>query len=155
MYAEDNKAVVRRWFEEFFNGRNLGVVDEIIAPDHTVHDPSHLYLTPGPEGQRELLDRYIAAFSDASITIEDQIADESHVVTRYTFRGTHDGDLPGYPPTGVEVTASGIQIDIISESRIEETWVNWDTEGVLKLIDPDPREWPKWPPWGREQESAV
>jgi len=148
MYAEDNEAVARRWFEEFFNERNLDVVDEIIAPDHTVHDPSHLNLAPGPEGQKELLDRYVTAFPDARIVIEEQIADENHIVTRYTFHGTHEGYLPEYSPTGVEVSASGIQIDRISEGRIEETWVNWDSAGVLRLIDPVPPEWPRWPPWG-------
>jgi predicted ester cyclase len=148
MYADDNKAVASRWIEEFFNERKLDIVDEIIAPDHAVHDPSHLNLTPGPEGQRELLDRYLTAFPDARIVIEDQIADEDHVVTRYTFHGTHEGDLPGHSPTGLEVVASGIKIDRIAGSRIEETWVNWDSAGVLKLIDPDPPEWPKWPPWG-------
>ena len=151
MYAEDNKALARRWFEEFFNERNLEVIEEIIAPDHTVNDPSHLDLRPGPEGQRELLDRYLKAFPDASIVIEDQIADENHAISRYTLYGTHDGDgLPGYLPNGQEVVASGIQIDRISEGRIEETWVNWDTAGVLRLlIEPDPRDWPRWPPWGR------
>lgn len=156
MQAEDNKALARRWFEEFFNERNLEVIEEIIAPDHTVNDPSHPDLTSGPGGQRELLERYLTAFSDARIVVEDQIEDENHAISRYTFRGTHDGDgLPGYSPTGVEVVVSGIQIDRISGGRIEETWVNWDTAGVLRLIDPDPREWPKWPPWGRLQDNAV
>jgi predicted ester cyclase len=149
MDAVGNKALARRWFDEFFNERNLEVIEEIIASDHTVRDPSHLDLTPGPEGQRELLDRYLKAFPDARIVIEDQIADENHAISRYTFYGTHGGDgLPGYVPRGEEVVASGIQIDRISEGRIEETWVNWDTAGVLSLlIEPGPRDWPKWPPW--------
>ena len=145
MNALGNEAVVRRWFEEFFNERILDVVDEIIAPGHTVHDPSNVDLTPGPEGQRELLDRYRTAFSDARIVIEDQISDENNVVTRYTFYGTHDGDLPGFSPTHIEVAASGIQIDRVSEGRIEETWVNWDSAGVLGRLDPG--DWPPWPPW--------
>lgn len=36
MLAEDNKAIVQRFFEELWNGRKLGVADELFTADHTV-----------------------------------------------------------------------------------------------------------------------
>ena len=73
--AEENKALVRRWFEYLFNEGNLDVADEIIAPDHLNHDPALPDLPIGPEGQKQLVNLYRSAFPDARITIEEQVAE--------------------------------------------------------------------------------
>lgn len=39
MSAEDNKAIVRRFYEEVFNQRNLAVVDELCITNHLFHNP--------------------------------------------------------------------------------------------------------------------
>jgi ketosteroid isomerase-like protein len=35
--AEENKAVIRRYFDEVVNGQNLGVLDELVAEDVVNH----------------------------------------------------------------------------------------------------------------------
>ena len=62
--SEENKALVRRWFEELFNQEDLDVADEIVAQDHTLHDPTVPDLPSGPEGDKRIV-LYHGAFPDA------------------------------------------------------------------------------------------
>ena len=39
MSVEDNKALVRRFYEDVFNQRNLGLVDELCSTTHVFHNP--------------------------------------------------------------------------------------------------------------------
>ncbi len=132
--AEENKALVRRWFEDLFNEGNLDVADEIIAPNHLEHDPTLPDLPIGPEGQKQLVNLYRSAFPDARITIEEQVAEGDTVVTRWTGRGTHQGELMGVAPTGNQVTVTGVLISHISEGKIVESWSNYDALGMLQQI---------------------
>ncbi len=132
--AEENKALVRRWFEDLFNEGNLDVADEIIAPNHLGHDPTLPDLPIGPEGQKQLVNLYRSAFPDARITIEEQVAEGDTVVTRWTGRGTHQGELMGVAPTGNQVTVTGIDIAHISEGKVVETWTIYDALGMLQQI---------------------
>jgi hypothetical protein len=48
------------------------------------------------------------------VTIEDQIAERDNVVTRFTLRGTHQGEFMGVPATGKVVTVTGIYMTLAS-----------------------------------------
>jgi steroid delta-isomerase-like uncharacterized protein len=132
--AEENKAVARRWFEELFNAGNLEVADEIIAQDHINHDPTLPDIPPGPEGQKQIVNLYRGAFTNAHISIEEQLTEGDTVVTRWTARGTHQGELMGVPPTGNQVTITGITINRISGGKIAESWTNYDALGMMQQI---------------------
>src|SRR5919199_2849531 len=101
--AEENKAVTRRFLEEVFTAGNLKLVDELFAPDYVLHDPSVPQEVRGPEGMRQYVAMYRAAYPDTHFTIEDQIAEGDEVVTRWVGRGTHQGELMGIAPTGRSV----------------------------------------------------
>jgi steroid delta-isomerase-like uncharacterized protein len=136
----ESKATVRRWYEDLFNAGNLDVADEIVAPDHAHHDPTLPDIPSGPEGQRQLVSLYRDAFPDAHITVEDQLAEGDVVVTRWTGRGTHQGELMGVPPSGNRVEISGISFNRVSGGRIEETWSNYDALGMMQQIGAVPRQ---------------
>jgi steroid delta-isomerase-like uncharacterized protein len=140
--SEENKALVRRWFEDLFNARNLDVADEIVAQDHVLHDPVLPDLPSGPEGSKQVVGLYHGAFLDANITIEDQIAEGDEVVTRWTGRGTHQGEFRGVPPSGNRVEISGMTHNRISEGKIAESWTNYDALGMMQQIGaiPEPRQ---------------
>ena len=55
-------------------------------------------------------------------------------MTRLTFGGTHQGTFQGMPPTGKQVTGSGISIHRIANGKIAEAWVNFDTLGMLQQL---------------------
>ncbi len=132
--VEENKALARRWFEDLFNAGNLEVADEIIAPDHVNHDPTLPDIPAGPEGQKQIVNLYRGAFTNAHISVEDQLAEGDKVVTRWSGSGTHQGELMGVAPTGNQVTITGVTINRVSDGKIVESWSNYDALGMMQQI---------------------
>ncbi len=129
MSAEEKKTIAHRFYEEVFNQRNLALVDEICSTNHVFHNPPTTL--HGREEFKQLLSLYISAFPDARFTVEDQIVEGDRVASRYTFRGTHQGDLMGVAPTGKQVTVTGMIINRIVDGKSEEGWLNFDALGML------------------------
>jgi predicted ester cyclase len=121
MSAEQNKALVRKFFEEVWSKGNVAVVDELLAPDFV--DRS---LLPGQESSREGYKRSItefrAAFSFADLTIENQISEGAMVVTKFSTRCIHRGEFLGVPPSGEEATYSTIRIHRVVGGKITDEW---------------------------------
>jgi steroid delta-isomerase-like uncharacterized protein len=109
-------------------------VDELFAPHCVLHDPAVPGEVRGPEGIKQYVGMYRSAYPDTRFTVEDQIAEGDEVVTRWTGRGTHQGELMGTPPTGQEVTVTGIEFDRVSGGNLEETWVNYDALGMMQQL---------------------
>lgn len=128
MLTKENKALLRRLFEEVWNQGNLAAVDELLAADYVLHDPAQLIR--GPEGFKA----YVSAFPDLHATIEDQIAEEDKVAMRFTVRATHKGAFQGLPPTGKQVILTGIDIQRIADGKVAENWVNLDALGLLQQL---------------------
>ena len=132
--SQHNKDLVRRLIKEVEKG-NLGVIDELLAPDFVDHD-----LLPDQEPDRESYKRGLSedhdAFSNLNITIEDQIAEGDKVVTRLTWRGTHDREkFMDVPPKGKKVEARAIFIHRISEGKIKEEWSASDMLQTRRQLD--------------------
>lgn len=137
MASEQNKAIVRRAFEEPWKG-NLDVIDELIATQYIGHDPANPEPLRGPAGVKEFISTYLAAFPDARITVEQQLAEGDLVATRWTGRGTHEGELLGISPTGKRVTVSGLTISRLEGGKIVEEFQNWDTFGMMQQLEAVP-----------------
>ena len=119
MPAEENKALVRRAWEGVSQA-NLDVIEEVYTADLVWHEPDEDIR--GIEAARQFVAMYLDAFPDARITVEDMIAEGDKVVSRWTFRGTHQGKLFGIAPTGNQVTGTGITIHRFEGGRIAEEW---------------------------------
>ncbi len=78
------------------------------------------------------------AFPDIHFTVEDQIAETDKVVTRWTARGTHRGQLMGIPATNRSVTWAGITIHRIADGRVAESWVSSDALGLMQQLGVSP-----------------
>ena len=131
--SEQNKAMVRRLFEEIWSKGDLDAIDQIYAVDAVDHNrpPG---LPPGREGAKQFFRMYLAAFPDTRMAIEDQVAEGDRVVTRWTATGTHKGELMGIPPTGKQVRVSGIEIDRLQDGKIIESWSSFDQLGMMQQI---------------------
>jgi hypothetical protein len=132
---ESNKAIVRRYFEEVFGQGKLAVLDEIVAAEHKNSGPGSVPgLPPGPEGTKLFVSIYRDAFPDVHFTIDEQIAEGDRVVTRWTARGTHKGELAGIPPTGKSVTVNGVTVDRIVNGKYVESWGIFDQLGLMQQL---------------------
>ena len=133
MSTQENKAVVRRIFDDIYNQGNLAAVDEIFAADYVDHSAPPGFPS-GLDSFKQSFGMFRAAFPDIHVAVEDVIADGDKVVVRLTFSGTHTGALMGIPPTGKFVTITGIAIDRIKNGKVVEHWVNRDDLGMLQQL---------------------
>lgn len=134
MSAEENKALARRVIEQMFNEGNLEVADELLAPGYVDHDPSLPQDVHGPEGFKQYVGMYRAAFPDLHVQIDDQLAEGDRVATRWTGTGTHNGELAGITPTGKPVTLPGMEIVRIANGKLIEGWEGYDSGTLLRQL---------------------
>ncbi len=98
--AEENKAIVRRFFEEGWNQHNPNILDEVMSPDYLNH-AAVVEHQRGIAGAKHILSWLIAAFPDTRFDIESIVAEGDMVAVRGTASGTHEGkELWGITPTG-------------------------------------------------------
>jgi serine phosphatase RsbU (regulator of sigma subunit)/predicted ester cyclase len=123
--AQENEALVRRYFEEVWAKGNVAAVDEFMAPNYVEHT-----VPPGSRPGRDTLKQYIAMFHDAFPNMKgilhDIFAQGDRVVYRWSASGTHLGEWAGILPTGLHMTLRGITIHRIARGRCVEGWASVD-----------------------------
>lgn len=128
--SEENKALARHSWEVLDNPDNL---DEVYAADLVWHEPDQDI--QGLEEARQFVSMYKTAFPDLYATVEDVIAEGDQVVTRWTIRGTHQGEIEEFgPSTGRQVEIKGITIHRIEGGRIVEEWERYDNLSVMQQL---------------------
>ncbi len=136
MSAEQNKAMLRRVFEEGMNAQRLDVFDEIIAPDFAAQSPGS---SRGPDVFKQIVTMYVTAFPDLNITIEEMIADGDMVASRGIIRGTHQDEFMGVPATGNSVSMEFIDMWRVSEDKFIENWAQLDMLSMMQQLGAVPR----------------
>lgn len=125
---EDNKAVVVRWFTEFWGKDvNLAIIDEIAAPDmllrYSLHEPRR-----GHDDIKAFMTDFRAAFPDLNfLGTADLIAEGDYVVGQWEGGGTHTGPafndflIGGLPAaTGRKMHFTGTTVLKLIDGRIVE-----------------------------------
>jgi predicted ester cyclase len=130
--AQENKTIARRLLEEPWT--NVDVADDLVDDRYVGHDASLPEPLRGPQGFKDNVSMFRAGYSDAQITVDDQIAEGDKVASRWTGRGTHDGELMGIAPTGKPVAVAGLTLSRVENGRVVEEWTNWDTLGMLQQL---------------------
>lgn len=135
MSTEENKAFMRRFYEEVFNQKNLAAIDDFVAPDFVNRSAAQLGLVSGDlEHVKQFVGVVMQAFPDLHYTVEDMVAEGDKVVTRLTLSGTQRGTFMGIPATGKHATVSDIEIFRITGGKAVETWVQVDFLGLLQQL---------------------
>ena len=137
MSTEQNKAIVRRWFDEVVSQGNIELVDEICmqcVPSFVVIQGVADPPPQGLEGVKGLIGVLRTAFPDLKFTIEGQIAEGDQVATRLTVRGTHLGEFMGIPATGKQMAVSGVSIWRLADGKLVNEWVNWDSLAMMQQL---------------------
>jgi len=133
MSTEENKALIRRWFDEL-DKRNFAIIDELIPEDYVDHNPPLPGLPPGREGVRQSSLILASAFPDAVHTLEDQMAEGDKVMTRMTVRATFTGTIYGLTPTGNAVEVRGMAVHRIAGGKSVEHWAHMDMAGFMDQL---------------------
>lgn len=143
--SEDNKAFMRRWFEEVWNKGREEAIDEMLAEDVVANglvDESGEPLR-GTAGFKPYFRRFREAFPEIEVVVEDVIAEGDKVAARCTVRGYHRGDTLGFAATERPVEFTGVSIIRIRDGKIVEAWNNFDFMtmfqqlGALSLVAPE------------------
>jgi len=133
--SEENKALARRSWEIVTEGSLDTLEDalaEVYAHDFILHEAGEDIV--GIEGLVQFVSMMRSAIPDLRITLEDDMAEGDKVVTRWIAQGTHQGELMGAAPTGNQVTATGLTMHRVDDTKIVEEWSNWDALGLMQQI---------------------
>ena len=132
MELEENKALVRRYYQEVLTGRDRDLLARLLDPSFVSH------VSGGPDAgagaYAAAVDATHSAFPDLVVTVHDQVAAEDKVATRWSATGNHAGDCAGVPATGRLVTVTGIHIHRVRYGRLIEHWEELNLLGVLRQL---------------------
>lgn len=140
MATEDLKTKIRRAWDEAFHKGNVNALDEIVAPELVNHQP------PGPDTKgltayKQMVTDLRKAFSDIKFTFDEIIVEGEVNATRWTFQGTHVGQLAAMapiPPTGKRVTMTGIAFVHTVNGKAVELWQYIDMPGFMQQLGVSP-----------------
>jgi steroid delta-isomerase-like uncharacterized protein len=132
--SPDNKSIVLRLYEEVWNKRKLGVMNELVSPSHALHGPLYTGPAIGPEVYRRQISLFVTGFPDLRFAIEDTVAEEDKVVVCWTFSGTHKGEFMGVPATDKKVSVDGITIHVLAKGIIMDSYVSLDMWGMMQQL---------------------
>jgi steroid delta-isomerase-like uncharacterized protein len=131
--SEDNKALARSSWEEIVNKQNPQAIEEVYAPNFVWHEPDQDI--QGYEQARQFVSAFFKGFPDINISVEDVIAEGDKAVTRYTIRGTHQGETEEFgPPTEKQMELKGITIHRFEDGKIVEEWEAYDNLSVMQQL---------------------
>ena len=133
MSTDENKALVRRAYEELVNRGNLAHIEELVHEDYVDHTHAPGWPTDR-EGLRQQVAYFRSAFPDLHVTLEELIAEGDTVAVRQTMRGTHRGEFFGIPPTGRQVAVTGISLYRVANGKIVEEWWQEDLLGLMQQL---------------------
>ncbi len=133
MTKEENRAIVKRYFEECWNKKNVSILGEFFAPEcphyTNARDVGH---DKGPVGAKQQIEEWSKPFPDLHIVWEDEVWEENKYAIRATGTGTHKGELqfPGMPvaipPTGKRIKLDFVNIGHMANGKISENWSTID-----------------------------
>jgi len=122
---EENKAIVRRYFDERWNHGNLAVCDELLAPSDI-------------EGAKAFVQSFRASFSNMQFTTLDLLGDDDQVAIHWKVTATHQGEYLGVAATGKPVTYQGMALLRVRNGKIVEDVAYLDNLDILKQLGVDP-----------------
>jgi len=136
---EENREIARRFREGLWTASRTVAIADLVAEDCILHveDPVTPRAGNGPSGLEEIINRFLAAFPDAAITVVDTVAEGDKVAVYWTAQGTQTaplGVLAGVAPTQKEITTSGMDLIRIDGGKIVEVRTRWDALGFLMQL---------------------
>jgi predicted ester cyclase len=124
--SEENKALVRRYYDEILNERKLETLAGYWTDEQMI------------EPVRRGCFSYFTAFPDLHCNVDELIAEGDRVFCRSTMTGTHDGEYKGIPPTGRHVSAESAEVFRIVDGRFAGYWCLANVAGLMRQLTEEP-----------------
>lgn len=120
--SDEMKELVRSYYAEVLNGRDLDRVEEYYADPRTV------------EGVRRGCFSYFQSFPDLHCNIDELIAEGNKVFCRSTITGTHDGEYKGIPATGRHIASESAEVFTIADGKFVGYWCMTNVAGITRQL---------------------
>ncbi|MFP9193122.1 ester cyclase [Natronosalvus vescus] len=119
-----NKEVTQRIWD-LIEDNDLDGLDEVLAEDVALRLPGQPEIR-GIDGYKEYIRTYREAFPDTEIEVHDMFSDDDVVVTHFTWRATHEGEIEGIEATGNVVESPGMTLNRFENGKAVEDFNYWD-----------------------------
>lgn len=118
----------KRWFDEVWNKQNADAIDEMLAESCSVNgiNDDNGNAVVGPAGYRPFHKKFISAFPDLKVTVEDSVTEGDKVAVRCRVNATHRGDGIGVTPRDTPVEFTFMSFVRIENGKIASAWNNVD-----------------------------
>jgi len=136
LVIESQKALVSRFYEEFWNERNFEAIGEIMTEDVVFRGSLGMDME-GHAGVIRYAEMVFDAFPDFHNALEEMIAEDGKLAACLTYSGTHEGEIFGIPGTGNPIRYVGTAIFIFTGELISHCWVLGDRLELLRQIGRD------------------
>jgi steroid delta-isomerase-like uncharacterized protein len=136
MTPEENNAIAEKFFNSVWSLGDFSVLDTLISPDAVDHSTvgGKPKTEKGSASFRAIVSMFRSAMPDIKLTIDDEIYTGDMVVHRWTLVGTDTGGVMGMPPSGKQLTFTGITTVRMADGKIVERWANVDELGLLQQL---------------------
>lgn len=134
MSVEENKAIVRRFYEQVMNNGQVELLDELMDAEFDDRGEALFGSLHGREVIRQGIVATRSILPDLHVTIEDMIAEGDMVGVRGLMRCTHQGEWLGITPTGNELTWKGIAMFRLANGRLMQRWFNSDGLSIVQQL---------------------
>jgi steroid delta-isomerase-like uncharacterized protein len=134
MSTEENKALVRRFYEEVWNCGNTDVALQVFGEDYVRQDLRPTEALPGPAGQKRIADDFRRAFPDLEVTIDLVVGEGDFVVGRWTATGTHKGPWGRSSRRDGGRRFSAVNIFRFENGKVAEIWNHRDDLGLREQL---------------------
>jgi steroid delta-isomerase-like uncharacterized protein len=132
--TSENVAAFHQFIEEGPNRGNLEAIGDLVSSDCRYFMPGGSEPAEGPEGVKQVITAFRAAFPDLHVEVDEVTADGDVVMARVTPTGTHQGELMGVPPTGRTVTWVVSHCARFSDGRMIEDRIVFDRAHLMEQL---------------------
>lgn len=133
----NRKEILSRFLEEVWTNGDIDAADRYVADQYTIrHDPGDAWDKKqlDLEGYKERVRLSRAPFPDQRFEIQELFEDGDAVVVTWLWTATHQGPLPGFPPTGKTIHMSGATVYYCRDDRVTGHWQITDRLGVYRQL---------------------
>lgn len=136
MTVQENKELVKRFFEDVVNEGQMELVDKLISRSYAEHEvpPGQDLPANGRDALKEMVREFRKGFPDLQVEV-DRLVGEGDIVTAHTtWTGTHEGSFWGIEPTHETVRFTAVDMVAFEDGKAVEHWGLTDNLALFSQI---------------------